>query len=606
MCGIVGCIVNENATAKVVEGLKKLEYRGYDSWGVGVLSDDASEPIKTIKKTGKIGEVDTAKIAQLVQGTSKVAIGHTRWATHGGISKTNSHPHLDCKGEIAVVHNGVIDNYQELKEMLTEHNHKFVSQTDTEVLPHLLEEFTSRRGMSFVDAALEVARMLKGRSAFVAINSKTNELVGARMGSPLIMGLAQEKTNEFYISSDISAFLSHTNKIIYIDNGEMASLNFGDNVATSSPKFFNIQSGSDVSKRIVEIDWKNSNAEKTGYDHFLIKEIMEQKHTVANAVSQNKNKIATIAKEIKRAKEVYLIGCGTSGKVCKAGEYLFSKIAGKHVTAMVASEFGTHSNSLSDKSLVIAISQSGETADVLEAIEVAQSKHIKVISILNTFGSTMMRISDDYLLINAGAERSVASTKATTSQLSVITLLAYATVGKLNDGNVLLLNTSSAIDDMLNPRYEDYVKKLAGLIKDNKGIFIIGRGINSAMAEEAAIKIQETCVVQAHGFAGGELKHGPLALIENGSVCLTLVANDETKSATLSNAMEVKARGGYIVGIAPENNEIFDYWLRVPDAGYASEIVSIIPVQLLAYYLSVLLGKNPDYPRNLAKSVTVL
>lgn len=601
MCGIVTCVGGRETISKVVEGLKKLEYRGYDSWGLASLSVDKT--VKIVKKIGKISDVDTSKVVEEFGENIRVGMGHTRWATHGGIAEKNCHPHADCSGKIAVVHNGVIDNYQELKAALISGGHKFVSQTDTEVIPHLIEDIIAKDGISFASAAAKAAGMLKGRSAFVALDANEEKIVAVRRGSPLIIGLAQE---EIYISSDVSAFLDRTNKISYIDDNEAAIIDLGK--GTPQIRFFHLTSNQEVIKKIIELEWKNSTTDKAGYDHFLIKEIMEQKYTISRAAEQEESKIKAIANQIMDAENVFFIGCGTAGKVCKSAGHLFSSVAGKHVTAVVASEFSNYAKYTTKSTLVMAISQSGETADVLEAIEMAKSKGARVVSLLNTSGSTMMRASDESIMVNAGIERSVASTKATTAQLTVATLLAYAAAGKFNEGRLALLNTAAAINDMLNPGYEEHVKKLANSMVHNGSAFIsiIGRGANSNMAEEAAIKLQETCCIPAQGFAGGELKHGPLALIAPGTVCIVLVANDETKADTLSNAMEVRARGGYIVGVAPENNDIFDYWLKVPDMGSAtSPIVNIIPVQILAYHLSVLRGINPDYPRNLAKSVTV-
>ena len=601
MCGIVTCVGSRETISKVVEGLKKLEYRGYDSWGLASLSVDKT--VKIVKKIGKISDVDTNKVVEEFGENVRVGMGHTRWATHGGIAEKNCHPHADCSGKIAVVHNGVIDNYQELRAALISSGHKFVSQTDTEVIPHLIEDIIAKEGGSFASAAVKAAGMLKGRSAFVALDANEEKIIAIRRGSPLIVGLAQE---EIYISSDVSAFLDRTNKISYIDDNEAVLIDLSKDV--SQIKFFNLTSNQEVIKKIIELEWKNSTTDKAGYDHFLIKEIMEQKYTISRAAEQEESKIKAIANQIMDAENVFFIGCGTAGKVCKSAGHLFSSVAGKHVTAVVASEFSNYAKYTTKSTLVMAISQSGETADVLEAIEMAKSKGARVVSLLNTSGSTMMRASDESIMVNAGIERSVASTKATTAQLTVATLLAYAAAGKFKEGRLALLNTAAAINDMLNPGYEEHVKKLANSMVRNGSAFIsiIGRGANSNMAEEAAIKLQETCCIPAQGFAGGELKHGPLALIAPGTVCIVLVANDETKADTLSNAMEVRARGGYIVGVAPENNDIFDYWLKVPDMGSAtSPIVNIIPVQILAYHLSVLRGINPDYPRNLAKSVTV-
>ncbi len=591
MCGIIAYKGKKEPAFLVMEGLKKVEYRGYDSWGIAVIFEDK---ILVQKKVGKISdEAGSLDAFPFTPGSdNNIGMGHTRWSTHGGVTKANAHPHLDCSGAIAVVHNGIIENYQELKASLS--GHRFVSETDTELIPHFIEEKIGS-GSSFEDAVRDVSKLLKGRSAFVAAKADSKMLVAVRKGTPLIVGVGD---GEFFIASDINAFFSHTKNVMYLDDGELVII--GDNA-----EFFRIDSGEGIGKRVVEIDWQPESAEKDGYEHFLIKEIMEQKETLWRAINQDEAKLLSVASDINSAYGTFLVGCGTAGKVCMAGEYLFSKVAKKHVNAYVASEFPNYTHYLTPKSLIIAVSQSGETADVLEAIEAAKRKNSKVISLLNVFGSTMMRTSDAYIMVNAGAERAVPSTKATTAQLAVTTLLAYAVAGRLQEGKLLLMDVAEAVNDMLNPRYEERIKKLAEIIKDRNNMYVIGRSLNYPMALEAAIKLQETAYVNAHGFAAGELKHGPIALIEKGTPCIALVANDDVKDEMISNAIEVKSRGGFIIGIAPENNEVFDYWLKVPDAGNASPIVNIIPVQILAYNLALLRGCDPDKPRNLAKSVTV-
>ncbi len=600
MCGIVvySGRGRDDAPALVLEGLKKLEYRGYDSWGI--TSVDRKGRVSTLKRVGKIGGADPRSVRKLL-GSGSVAVGHTRWATHGGISERNAHPQFDCAGRIAVVHNGIIENYQELKAPLVARGHRFTSETDTELITHYIEEYMGK-GLSLQEAARLVARRLKGRSAFVAVDTRSCRIAAARLGAPLIVGVGDK--GRLFISSDVSGFLDHTKRVMYIDDNEMAALS-GSGDRSRMPSFFEIGSGKRVRKRIITVGWKGGTESKSGYEHFLIKEIMEQKRTIAQAINQDDWRIRQAAGRIRNAFGVFIVGAGTAGRVCAAGEYLFSDIARKHVNSAVASEFASYRHYLTRKTLMIAVSQSGETVDLLDAIDVAKSKGARVLSLVNVFGSTLMRASDDYLMLNAGAEKAVASTKATTAQLSLLTLLAYATAGRLKDGKRLLLDTAAQVNDMLNPRYEDRIKRLARKLKGQKDIFVIGRGVNYPMAEEAAIKLQETSYIHAHGFAGGELKHGPLALVRKGSACIVMAANDDSKREIMGNAMEVRARGGYVIGVAPENSDVFDYWLKVPDAGSASPIVNIIPVQILAYHLALLRGINPDYPRNLAKSVTV-
>ncbi len=588
VCGIVGYIGKRDAAPIIFNSLKKLEYRGYDSYGFATVKENR---LFLEKNTGKISE------AKEINLPGNVGIAHSRWATHGGVTKENAHPHVDCKNSIAIVHNGIIENFQELKKMLMDKGHVFKSETDSEIIAHLMEE---NLHLGFEEAAKKTALMLEGRYAIVMISTEhPDKMIGIRKGSPLIVGVKSAgETTEYFLASDVLAFLDQTKNVMYIDDDEMV-------IIDKKPKFINFVKNEEVWKRLITIDWDAQQAEKGGYKHFMIKEIMEQKDTIARAINQPEEEIMRIAEEINKAYGTFFTGCGTAGKVCMAAEYFFSKIAKKHVNAVFSSEFPNYHHFLTERTLLIPISQSGETADVLEAVRIAKKKGVKIISLVNVKGSTLDRESDYTFLINAGPEKAVASTKATTSQLALVMLLAYACAGKLEEGKRLLIETAAKVNDMLNPRYEDRIRKLAEKIYKQKNIYIIGRSLNYPMALEAAIKIQEVSYIHAEGFAGGELKHGPLALIHEGVPCIVLVANDEAKQDIISNAMEVKARGGYIIGVSPENNEIFDYWIKVPDVGNASPIVNIIPVQILAYHLAILNGHDPDYPRNLSKSVTV-
>ncbi|MCK4531578.1 MAG: glutamine--fructose-6-phosphate transaminase (isomerizing), partial [Candidatus Aenigmarchaeota archaeon] len=438
--------------------------------------------------------------------------------------------------------------------------------------------------------------ILEGRSAILVVKDDFDGIIAARTGSPLIVGIGK---NDYFIASDIPAFLDRTKDVMYLDDGEMVVVERG-----KKPKFMSIENGKEVEKRIIKIEWDAKHAEKGEYEHYMIKEIMDQKDTIIRAINQNERDIKRVAKEINKAFGVFLTGCGTAGKVCHTGEYIFSSIANKHVNYVVSSEFPNYRNFLTKKTLLITVSQSGETADVLEAVKAAKEKGVKVISLVNVRGSSLDRISDFTFLIKAGPEKAVASTKATTSQLAVLYLLAYACSGKLNDGKRLLLETASKINDMLNPRYEDRIKKLAKDLHRKRNIYIIGRSLNYSMALESAIKIMEVSYIHAQGFAGGELKHGPIALIEKNTPCIVLTGGNSDHDV-LSNAMEVKARKGLIIGVGPKRYDVFDFWVKTPDVGFASPIVNIIPVQLLAYHLGVFRGCEIDTPRNLAKSVTV-
>jgi glutamine---fructose-6-phosphate transaminase (isomerizing) len=591
MCGIFAYSgPKKNAAEIVISGLKKLEYRGYDSWGIACRTEGCEE-LEIYRQVGKIGEFDLNTI-ELPKST--LSIGHSRWATHGGVTVENAHPHSDEDRDIAVVHNGIIENYRELKKELIAECHIFKSETDTEVVAHLIEKYL-RENDDFVDAVKKTLKRLEGRYAILAIRSGEQKIVAARRGSPLIIGIGK---HEYFIASDIPAFLEYTRNVMYLDDDEMVVVN-------EEPHFYNTRTDKKIEKRIIEIDWTPESAEKGDFKHFMIKEIMEQKDTIYRAINQRDEDIMKLADEIKKAYGTYLVGCGTAGKVCLAASYLFSKIAQRHVNVVFGSEFPSYSDFLKEKSLVIAVSQSGETADTLEALEVAKKKKAKVLSIVNVEGSTMDRMSDYSIRIKAGPEKAVASTKATTSQLAILTLLAYACIDQLPEGKRLLIETAGQINDMLNPRYEEHIFQLAEKIKDVESMYVIGKAVNYPMALEAAIKLQEVSYIHAEGFAGGELKHGPIALISEGTPVIVLVANDDTRQDILNNAQEIKARGGYIIGISPQKEAVFDYWIKVPDVGPTSPIVNIIPIQLLAYHLALLRKNNPDMPRNLAKSVTV-
>lgn len=586
MCGIFGYVgKRDNGLELVVKGLQKLEYRGYDSWGVATELDGK---LFIEKKVGKISE---AKIEDFADKKTSLAIGHTRWATHGGVTDINAHPHFSSDKKVAVVHNGIIENYEEIREELGREN--FISDTDTEVIPQLISKYLKE--MSFKEAVQKAVQRFTGRYAIVAIAVGENLLIAARRGSPLIVGVGED---EYFLASDIPAFLEYTQDVNYLDDNEMVVLD-GD------VEFSNIDTGVPINKRLVNIDWKAESADKGEYDHYMLKEIMEQKDSILRAINQSTDDIMHIAQTIKDSRGCFLSAAGTAGKVCMAGEYFFSIIAGRHVNYAPASEFPIYHHFLKPESLLIVVSQSGETADVLEAMEAAKSKGAKVLSIVNVESSTIARKSDFSLHIKAGLEKAVASTKAATAQMALFLLITTAMKGELQEGRRILADVASKINDMLNPRFLNYIKEVAESIKNHENTYIIGKAGNYPMALEAAIKIQEVSYVHAEGFAAGELKHGPIALITEGTPCISLIANDEVKSDVINNTIELKARGAHIIGISPEKHEVFDEWIKVPDVGVASPLVNIIPMQLLAYYLGVLRGVDPDMPRNLAKSVTV-
>jgi glucosamine--fructose-6-phosphate aminotransferase (isomerizing) len=583
MCGIFAVSGdNKKAGELVLAGLKKLEYRGYDSWGIATNND---ENIVSIKKSiGKISEANP-------EFTDSVeAMGHSRWATHGGVTKANAHPHKS--GKITVVHNGIFENYTKYKKQLIKKGYEFKSETDTEVIAVLINDFCSKQNWDLKKAIIETAKLIKGRFALLVMQDGLNGIYAIRRGSPLIIGRAKNAT---FIASDIPAFLDKTNVINYLDDNEMVF------IQKNSTSFFNLETKTEIEKRFVEVPWKIEEAEKGNFDHFMIKEIFDQKDSIARAINHNENILEKAINLLEECNGVYFLACGTAHKVAMTAEYYFAQVSGRKINVVPASEMAYFERFINEKTAIIAVSQSGETADVLEIIEKAKKNKAKILSLTNVESSSIARISDVHLPINAGPEKAVASTKAATSQMALLLLLAYADVKKVNLGKEVLRNTASAINDLLNPRYENYIKEVAETIVSHDHLFIIGRGSLYPMALESAIKIQEVSYINAQGFAAGELKHGPIALIEKGIPCLVLGDDLET----ISNATELQSRGAYLIGVAPNNADIFDAWLKIPECFEAKAIASIIPVQILSYYLATLRGLNPDMPRNLAKSVTV-
>jgi len=587
MCGIIGYFGKRNAAQIVVDGLRKLEYRGYDSAGIAVPNGSNFLVHKNI------GRVDSVFENFSFAGNSGAAIGHTRWATHGGVTSANAHPHLSNNGKIAVCHNGIIENYQELRALLQSEGFVFKSQTDTEVIPILIEKFM-KQGKNFVDSTKETLKTVEGSWAIAAYNLDEKKLIGARHESPLVFGIGD---GEFFIASDVPAFLDYTKKVIDLDDKDIVV------VDNEGYKFFSLKTNASVVRNPYTIEWEAEQAKKGNFDHFMIKEIVEQADVIKRAISQDKELIIRIADEIKSAKDVYLVACGTAFHACLSAAYIFSKISNKKVSAIHAHEFSNFKNFIGSDSLVIAVSQSGETADTLDATRIAKEAGAKVFSITNVVGSSLAKESTT-LIQKAGPEICVVSTKAYTSQLAIISLLAYAAAGKYNEGLSALKNLVMMIYYLTSENARVFTKNLAEKLQRAEHIYLLGRGLQYPAALEAALKIKEVSYIHAEAYAGGELKHGNIALIEAGTPCI-IFTSEETEKEILSNAAELKARGAYIIGVGPRNNEIFDYWIKVWDAGIFNSIAQTIPMQILAYQLAVLRGCDVDKPRNLAKSVTV-
>ena len=586
MCSIIGYKGGEQASSILIEGLKKMEYRGYDSVGIATIQ---SGKLLLRKGVGKVSEVN--KSLRLDELPGKLGIGHTRWATHGGIVDSNAHPHLACNSRIAVVHNGIIENYDELKDDLNRSGHDFKSETDSEVIAHLLEEYFEitrdiRLSMIFT------CKRLVGAFAFVAVfNSST--LCGARYDEPLIVGVGND---DYFLSSDILGFLNYTDRAIFLDNRDIVVINDND------ISFFNFD-GDRISRKITQVAWELGDADKGKYSHYTLKEIHEQRNTVVKSMEQDIKNLEKFCEIITGSKNIYITGSGTSYHSALLAKQIFSR-SKIHVEPFMSSEFQYSSHLLDEQSVLLAISQSGETADVIQSVKSAKAMGTKVLSIVNIPTSSLARLSDSYLETNCGPEIGVAATKSFTSQIALLYFVADI-IGKQSNG----ISTSKeiltwAVSQVLE--LDSQIEKIANQIKGSKDIYILGRSLHFPMCLEGALKIKELSYIHAEGMAAGELKHGPLALIDNNSIVIVLHPEDSTYSDTLSNIHTIKSRGAKIIGISNKKNETYDFQIIIPKVSeYLYPLIEVIPLQLLAYYLSIHNNTNPDYPRNLAKSVTV-
>ncbi|MEK7571859.1 MAG: glutamine--fructose-6-phosphate transaminase (isomerizing) [Patescibacteria group bacterium] len=591
MCGIFGYIGQKtNASEIVLEGLKTLEYRGYDSWGIAVRDSQGKLTIE--KHIGKIG--DKKLDGALASLQPQIAIGHTRWATHGGVTQKNAHPHYDCTRHIAVLHNGIVENFQELKNDLLKKGHRFTSETDTEVIAHLLEEEMKQVNASLKTSIQTVFAKLQGLNAIIAISTKSSEIVAAKNGSPLIIGIGQD---EFFLASDLAGILPYTKDVLFLKDNELIALQ-------KDIELVSLTTGKKLTPERETISWDIAQAVKGKYKHFMLKEIAEQPAIIETIAKTYTDQIEEIAGVITKAKGVFLIGSGTAFNACLAGTYLFSKIASRHVNTAPASEFMYLEDFLTKDSLIIPLSQSGETIDVIEPLIRAKQKKSKIMALVNVLGSTIYRMSDYKVLIGAGPEKAVASTKAYLAKISILTLIAYTLAGKLPEGKKLLLAASQEIERLLQEKSLAKIKKIAKILTKKDHLYIIGRGVSYATALEGALKIKEVSYIHTEGMAGGELKHGTIALIEKGTPCIVVAPEDETYDAIISNAIEIKSRGGYMIGISAKDHPTFDEWIEVKTTG-APLLTDIVPMQLLSYFMALSRKLDPDKPRNLAKSVTV-
>lgn len=607
MCGIVGYIGARPAVPILLEGLEKLEYRGYDSAGVAVC--DGKE-LRVVKKEGKLTVLKEEVAGTDLPGT--VGIGHTRWATHGRPSDINSHPHRDCRGRIAVVHNGIIENYLELKEELLAKGHKFASETDTEVIPHLVEEYYNG---DIVEAVRQTVARLHGSYALVVLCEKEpDKLVAARKDSPLVVGLGE---GEYFLASDIPAILGHTRRTYILEDGEMVVVNREGVLITDA-------AGNPVEREVFEVKWDAVAAEKGGYPHFMLKEIHEQPRALRDTLSGrlkedglvNLPELEPLADRLARLQRMYIVACGTAYHAGVVGKYVIEKMARLPVEVDIASEFRYRDPILGPEDLLVVISQSGETADTLAALREAKKRGATVVAVTNVVGSSVSREADAVLYTWAGPEIAVASTKAYTTQLLLMFLLALKlaeirgrTTPECGEIVEAIHRLPAAVEAVLSR--EEEIKAVADdYCRACTSTFFIGRGLDYAVAMEGSLKLKEISYIHAEAYAAGELKHGTLALIEEGVPVIALATQPDLFEKTLSNIKEVKARAARVLALAVEGNRDIEkeadrvFYLPALHP-VVLPVVTVVPLQLLAYYAAVARGCDVDKPRNLAKSVTV-
>jgi glutamine---fructose-6-phosphate transaminase (isomerizing) len=608
MCGIVGYVGSKTATPVLIDGLKRLEYRGYDSAGIAMSNGNGLE---TRKAKGKISQLEAMVNGSPIHGT--IGIAHTRWATHGQPNECNAHPHVDCKNEIAVVHNGIIENFGPLRKMLQMQGHTFKSETDTEVLAHLIE--AAMDGDPLEDAVIDALNLVEGTYGIAVISSKDpDKIVCARKGSPLLIGLGE---NEYYVASDVAAILQHTRQVVYLDDGEMGVL------TRNGYEVLDLNARR-IKKGVNRIDWSLDEIEKGGFEHFMLKEIFEQPQTIQNTMrgrlveDEGFSKLGGLnltKEELLSIDQIIITACGTSWHSSLIGEMYVEELARIRCEVEYASEFRYRNPIVTDKTLCVVISQSGETADTLAAMREAKRRGAKTLGLVNVVGSTIAREDDGGIYLHAGPEIGVASTKAFTSQVIALALLTLK-LARLRNMSVVkgreianaMLALPAQIQTILDSAPE--IEEIAERFKDSTNFLYLGRGYNFPVALEGALKLKEISYIHAEGYPAAEMKHGPIALIDSEMPVVFIAPHDAVFDKVVSNIQEVKARGGQVICITSQDEPalegMIDHEIRVPQTvDMLYPILTAIPLQLLAYHIAVKRGLNVDQPRNLAKSVTV-
>jgi glutamine---fructose-6-phosphate transaminase (isomerizing) len=609
MCGIVAYIGDRQVTPLLIEGLRRLEYRGYDSAGI-TIADNGS--LETRKAVGKISELERA-LQNNGLPDADCGIAHTRWATHGPPNETNAHPHIDCTGEIALVHNGIIENAGTLKKKLESLGHEFRTDTDTEVIAHLIEETYEDSLEEAVRAALT---QVEGAYGLAIMSSREpGKIIGARRGSPLLVGIGDD--DEYFLASDIAAVLAHTRDFVHLEDGEMAV------ITRDGYQIFSLR-GREVTKEITRVDWDLDAIEKSGFDHFMMKEITEQPDTLENAMRGRLLEEEGTAKlgglqhlldELRETDNIVITACGTSWHAALIGEYMIEELTHIPVEVEYASEFRYRNPVIRPNTLVIAISQSGETADTLAAVREAKRHGATVMGIVNVVGSTIARETDGGVYIHAGPEIGVASTKAFTSQVVVLALFTLLMARQRQMSVVQgreIVQALRALPDQVGRVLEmdDAIRALARTYKDAGNALYLGRGYNFPTALEGALKLKEISYIHAEGLPAAEMKHGPIALITEQMPVVVIAPNDAIYSKVVSNIEEVRTRGGRVIAVVSDGNtelaERVDHLITIPETiDMLTPVLATVPLQLLAYHIAVLRGCDVDQPRNLAKSVTV-
>ena len=610
MCGIVGYIGHRDAWPIIIKGLQRLEYRGYDSAGVALMNGN----LNIYKKAGKVSDLKLSVEGKNLHGT--IGMGHTRWATHGEPSDRNSHPHTSGQGNLAIIHNGIIENYSSLKETLLSRGHIFNSDTDTEVLIHLIEDIQSQTGLEIREAVRIALDKVIGAYAIVIMDKdKPDELIAARKGSPMVLGVG---LGEYFIASDASPIIEYTKNVIYLNDNEIAFINRDELLIKNIDNTIQIP-------YVQELELKLEMLEKGGFDHFMLKEIFEQPRSIKDCMRGRiypdegyvqLGGIKEYAEKLKSIDRIVIVACGTSWHAGLVGEYLIEEYSRIPVEVEYASEFRYRNPIISEKDIVIAISQSGETADTMAAIELAKSKGATIFGICNVVGASIPRLSHAGVYTHAGPEIGVASTKAFTAQVTVLTLMALYMAqqrGKITQSKMVHLlteldNIPALVEKCLLSN--DNIKNISEAFKDASNFLFLGRGSGFPVALEGALKLKEISYIHAEGYPAAEMKHGPIALIDEEMPVVFIATKNSSYEKVISNIQEVKARKGRVIAIVTEGDTVVknmaDFTIEIPDADEIFlPLLATIPLQLLSYHIAVLRGCNVDQPRNLAKSVTV-